>query len=130
MVPMVKNPPANAGDARDEGLNPGLERSPAKEMATHSCILAWKIPGTEEPGGLHSIVQQKVGCDSTHRAHPSVHCFLDIVGGVELPCSHLLRKIPFSSVQSCLTLCDPMDCSTPGLPVHCQLPEFTQTHVH
>ena len=37
----------------------------------------------------------------------------------------------FSSVaQSCLTLCDPMDCSTPGLPVHCQLPEFTQTHVH
>ena len=38
---------------------------------------------------------------------------------------------PFSSVaQSCLTLCNPMDCSTPGLPVHHQLPEFTQTHVH
>ena len=37
----------------------------------------------------------------------------------------------FSSVaQSCLTLCDPMDCSTPGLPVHHQLLEFTQTHVH
>ena len=37
----------------------------------------------------------------------------------------------FSSViQLCLTLCDPMDCSTPGLPVHHQLPEFTQTHVH
>ena len=37
----------------------------------------------------------------------------------------------FSSVaQSCLTLCDPMDCSTPGLPVHHQLPEFTQTHLH
>jgi len=35
-----------------------------------------------------------------------------------------------SSVQSCLTLCDPMDCSTPGLPVHHQLLEFTQTHVH
>ena len=35
-----------------------------------------------------------------------------------------------SVVQSCLTLCDPMDCSTPGLPVHHQLPEFTQTHVH
>ena len=32
--------------------------------------------------------------------------------------------------QSCPTLCDPMDCSTPGLPVHHQLPEFTQTHVH
>ena len=37
----------------------------------------------------------------------------------------------FSSVvQLCLTLCDPMDCSTPGLPVHHQLPEPTQTHVH
>ena len=37
----------------------------------------------------------------------------------------------FSSVaQSCLTLCDPMDRSTPGLPVHHQRPEFTQTHVH
>ena len=37
----------------------------------------------------------------------------------------------FSSVaQSCPTLCDPMDCSTPGLPVHHQLPESTQTHIH
>ena len=39
--------------------------------------------------------------------------------------------IQFSSVaQSCPTLCDPMNCNTPGLPVHHQLPEFTQTHVH
>ena len=37
----------------------------------------------------------------------------------------------FSSVtQSCPTLCDPMDCSTPGFPVHHQLPELTQIHVH
>ena len=40
-------------------------------------------------------------------------------------------SVQFSSVaQSCPTLCDPMDCSTPGLPVHHQLPEFTQTHIH
>ena len=39
--------------------------------------------------------------------------------------------IQFISVtQSCLTLCDPMDCSTPGFPVHHQLPKLTQTHVH
>ena len=39
--------------------------------------------------------------------------------------------LQFSSVvQSCPTLCDPMDCSTPSLPVHHQLPESTQTHVH
>ena len=40
-------------------------------------------------------------------------------------------SVQFSSVaQSSPTLCDPMNCSTPGLPVHHQLPEFTQTHVH
>ena len=40
-------------------------------------------------------------------------------------------RVQFSSVtQSCLTLCDPMNRSTPGLPVHHQLPEFTQTHVY
>ena len=40
-------------------------------------------------------------------------------------------SVQFSSVpQSCLTLCDPMDYSTPGLPIHHQLLEFTQTHVH
>ena len=40
-------------------------------------------------------------------------------------------RLQFSSVtQYCLTLFDPMNCSTPGLPVHHQLPEFTQTHVH
>ena len=43
----------------------------------------------------------------------------------------IIWSVQFSSVaQSCPTLCDPMDCSTPGLPVHHQLPEFTQTHVH
>ena len=35
-----------------------------------------------------------------------------------------------SAAQSCPTLCDPMNCSMPGLPVHHQLPELTQTHVH
>ena len=45
--------------------------------------------------------------------------------------THLGLSVPFSSVaQSCLTLHDSMNCSTPGLPVHHQLPEFMQTHVH
>ena len=40
-------------------------------------------------------------------------------------------SVQFCSVaQSCLTLCNPMNCSMPGLPVHHQLPEFSQTHVH
>ena len=45
--------------------------------------------------------------------------------------SEQVSSLQFSSVaQSCQTLCNPMDCSTPGLPVHHQLLEFTQTHVH
>ena len=46
--------------------------------------------------------------------------------------NHLLSSsAQFSSVtQLCLTLCDPMNCSTPGLPVHNKFPEFTQTHAH
>ena len=46
---MVKNPPFNAGDAI---LIPGLGRSLGEGMITHSSILAWRIPWTEEPGGL------------------------------------------------------------------------------
>ena len=55
-----------------------------------------------------------------------------IFAGVSISPPHLtLSSVQFSSVtQSCPTLCDPMDGSTPGLPVHRQLPEFTQTHVH
>ena len=42
-----------------------------------------------------------------------------------------VKRNQLSSVaQLCLTLCDPLDCSTSGLPVHHQLPEFTQTHIH
>ena len=44
---------------------------------------------------------------------------------------YTFSSVQFSSVaQSCPTLCYPVDYSTPGLPVHHQLPEFTQTHVH
>src|SRR5574341_1027674 len=51
----------NAGDL---GLIPGSGRSPGEGMATHSSILAWRIPWTEEPGGLQSMgSQQRVGHD-------------------------------------------------------------------
>ena len=43
----------------------------------------------------------------------------------------LRGRVQFSSVaQSCLTLCDPMECSTPGFPVHHELPQLDYTHVH
>ena len=64
VAPVVKNPPANAGDTRDTGdasSIPGLGRSPEKEMTPHTSILAWRIPRTEEPGGLQSMRLQRVG---------------------------------------------------------------------
>ena len=45
-------------------------------------------------------------------------------------CINTTTVVQFSSVRLCLTLYNPMDCGTPGLPVHRQLPESTQTHVH
>ena len=53
---MIKNPTANAGDV---GSIPGLGRFLEKEMTTHSSILIWEIPGTEEPGRLWSMGSQK-----------------------------------------------------------------------
>ena len=50
---------------------------------------------------------------------------------VLIPCVVTLEEVQFSSVaQLCPTLCDPMNRSTPGLPAHHHLPEFTETHVH
>ena len=57
---VVKNPPANAGEV---GLIPGSERPLEKEMATHSSVLAWEIPWTEETGGLLSMRSQRVKHD-------------------------------------------------------------------
>ena len=52
---VVKNLPGSVGDIRDTGLIPELGRSPEEGMATNSNILAWRIPWTEEPGGLQSV---------------------------------------------------------------------------
>ena len=83
----------------------GLDDSLEKEMATHSGILAWKISWTKE---LQSMGSQRLGHNWATNT-----------------------SVQFSSVtQSCPTLCDPMNLSTPGLPVHHQPLEFTQTQVH
>ena len=55
MVLVVKSLPANAGDTRDTGLIPGLGRTPGGGRDTHSSVLAWRIPWTEEPGRLQSM---------------------------------------------------------------------------
>ena len=55
VVLVVKNPPAKAGDLRDEGLIPGPGKSLEKGVATHSGFLAWRIPWAEASGKLQSI---------------------------------------------------------------------------
>ena len=96
----------------------GREDPLGKEMATHSSTLAWRIPWREAPGRLQSMRSQRV----EHEWVTSLsltHWYLEKHGDwIE------------SVAQSCLTLCDPIDCSMPGLPVHHQLTDFTQTHVH
>ena len=60
---MEKKLPTNTGDVRHVGSILELETSPEEGMATHSSILAWRIPWTEEPGGLQSIASQRVRHD-------------------------------------------------------------------
>ena len=64
---MVKNLPASAGDIRDVGSIPGSGRSPRGGNGNPLHILAWKIPWTEEPGGLESMESQE--SDMTECTH-------------------------------------------------------------
>ena len=91
-------------------------------MATHSSVVAWRIPGMAEPGGLPSVGSHRVGHDWSDLAAAEVMRWL--VGAM----NGIVQF--FSVTQSCLTLCNLMNSSMPGLPVHNQLPESTQTHVH
>ena len=56
---MVKYTPANVENAGDAGSIPGSGRSLEKGMATYSSVLAWRIPWTEEPGGLYNLVTEQ-----------------------------------------------------------------------
>ena len=65
----VKNLPAKAGEAKDTGLILGSGRFLEEGMATQSSILAWRIPWTEELGGLQSKGSQRVEYDCSDLAH-------------------------------------------------------------
>ena len=76
MAQIVKNPPAmQETGVRSLGWEDPLE----KEMATHSGILAWRIPRTEGPGGLQSMGSQRVGYDLANNTH-LVSLFLIFLG--------------------------------------------------
>ena len=107
---------------------PALER----EMATHSSVLAWRIPGTGEPGGLLYMGLHRVRHDWSDLAAAAAKFLSDNIffkkkkrlkndkkgHSVQLSCSVISNSLwPHESQQA-------------GLPVHHQLPGFTQTHVH
>ena len=194
----------NVGDL---GSAPGSRRPPGEGSSYPLHYSCWRIPRTEEPGGLQRMGSQRVRHDWATNTHtyrevyylmkpcswviPWIHAaspqtalknrhfvqfFLSFIFFritvaplfvyrwarvymhvfVYISLSHAISEVfyvafivskwsiknnlkfilsckfnQFSSVaQSCLTLCDPMNHSRPGLPVHHQLPEFTQTHVH
>ena len=131
-------------------------------MAPYSSTFAWKIPWTEEPGGLQPMGSLESATSLSlftfmhwRRKWQPTPVFLPgnprdggalcaAIYGVARSRTRLKRLSSnssrrnqqcisqFSSVQSLSSVrrCDPMNCSTPGLPVHHKLLEFTQTHVH
>ena len=80
---MVKNPSANAAVA---GSIPGSGRSPREGNGNHSSILAWKIPCTEEPGGLQSMGFQKVRYNLVTEQQHKIHVVMYFIQ--ELPFPH------------------------------------------
>ena len=68
-VALVKNLPTNSGDLETRVRSLGWEDPLKKGMATHSSILVWRIPWTEEPGGLWSIGLQRIKHDGSDLAH-------------------------------------------------------------
>ena len=102
-------------------------RDAARAKPSPSCGGAWRWKS-----GLtlqRTILHRNLECRAKNPGRSAV-----VTGDGESEHRHLgnqLSSAQLSSVaQSCPTLCDPMNRSTPGLPVHHQLPEFTQTHLH
>ena len=110
---MVKNLPASEGDVKDVGLG----RSPGGD---HGNPLQYSCLENHMDKGAWWATVHKVAKNWTRLRQLNTHTHM----------SQWCLEYQFSSVaQSCPTLFDPMNRSTPGLPVH-QLPEFTQTQVH
>ena len=89
--------------------------------------LLMKVEGESEQVGLKLTIQKtKIMASSPITSWEIEGETLETVSELDMEQSDQIRSV----AQSCPTLCDPMNCSMPGLPVHHQLPEFTETHVH
>ena len=124
----------------------GWEDPLEEGTATHSSIPSWRIPWTEEPtihvahgqwASVHGVAEsdptehkEQHSTTKVFKLYKQLHLLVFKLGHFDIY-KRMYKPCQFSSVtQSCPTLCNPMDCSTPVLPVHHQLPQLTQTHVH
>ena len=118
VVQLTKNPPAIAGVTRDPGSIPGSGSSPGVGMATHSSVLAWKIPWTQSSERLRSVESQRVRHDwaHTHKWNSMVFAFFWLVSLSIIPSGPsmlsqmarvhslwLLLLSRFSRIQLCAT---------------------------
>ena len=93
--------------------------------------MSWKYTFSFSPSSGVIAPSSINGCGHWTGWRLGVSVKMESLPAFPWPYSSGIDSVQFSSVaQSCPTLSNPMDCSTPGLPVHHQLPEFTQTHVH
>ena len=100
-------------------------------LQPHGLYSPWNSPGQNPGVGSHSLLQGIFPIQGLNSG--VLHCrqILYQLSYVGWALTTQFSSVQFSSVaQLCPTLCNPMNRSTPGLPVHHQLPEFTQTHVH
>ena len=130
---------ASACNAGDLSSIPGSGRSPGEEMATHSSTLAWKshgwrsLVGYSPQGGKESDrTSLSLSPDGKGSFLKTDHkaTFKDSWFVIIKQLNHFHWKHISVQSLSSVRLCDPTDRSTPGRPVHQQLSEFTQTHVH
>ena len=132
---MVKEATCQCRRCRSRGFDPKAGNSPwSRKWQPAPVFLPGKSHGQRSLAGYSLLGHKEL--DMTEHKHISVYCFKESElysksNGENEVISKRISSVQFSSVaQSCPTLCDPMNRSTPGLPVHHQLPEFTQTHVH
>ena len=107
-------------------LSPAIMPSALQVITEHQAelpVLYSRFPPTIYFTHGHIYIRHHFFPNLSHLSSPPLHVHMSVF--------YVCVSIQFSSVaQSCPTLCDPINHSTPGLPVHHQLPEFTQTHVH
>ena len=157
---VVKERSHSVGDTGMKVRGRGRRRFPMALSKARGSFFNSVFPNSVQHKYIKHKLCSSCGMNNTDRTKPCFHglCFLagekekymiNIVNnccclvtkscptlrlhGLNLPDSSVLHDLPvqFSSVtQLCLTLCDPMDCSTPDLPVYHQFQELTQTHVH